>query len=602
MKERDAMTLESEKIEQMNRYMVNIAYFSMEVGLEQEVPTYSGGLGILAGDTLKSCADLQLPVVGVTLLHENGYFIQKLDQDGNQTEEPVNWDPSNCMNLLPYTVKVKISGRDVAIRAWRYMIQGVTGATVPVYFLDTNMEENHPEDRIITAQLYGGDNEYRLIQEAVLGIGGVRMLRAMGYNRLTTHHMNEGHASLLTLELLRMHEKDPESVWFEQARWDPDAVRDLCVFTTHTPVSAGHDRFPNDMVKKVLGEKKENPKAGEDPYLIHGIPYEVVDRLSGEHDFHMTLLALNLSRYANGVAKKHGQVSKEMFPEYEIDSITNGVHVRTWMCKGFQSLMDQYLPGWEADSFLLRQAVGVPPDEVWAVHQSQKEKLFAYVREQKGIKLDPEVLTLGFARRATAYKRADLLFRDLDRLKKIAKEGGKFQLIYAGKAHPKDDSGRDLIRRIVKLSKDLSDTIPIVYLENYDFALGKLMTSGVDVWLNNPQRPQEASGTSGMKATLNGVLNFSVLDGWWIEGHREGITGWSIGPRPSKAERGSGSDQGDVDDLYDKLQNVIIPTFYNKRECWIEMMLDGLSLNGSFFNTNRMMLQYVSSAYLRKLE
>jgi len=596
------MTLESEKIEELNRFVVKIAYFSMEVGLEQEVPTYSGGLGILAGDPLKSCADLQLPVVGVTLLEENGYFIQKLDDRGNQTEEPVDWDPSSCMKLLPYLVKIKICGRDVSIRAWRYLIQGASGSSVPVYFLDTNIEDNDPADRGITSCLYGGDEEYRLKQEAVLGIGGVRMLRAMGYNHLTTYHMNEGHASLLTLELLRMYEKAPESVWFEEARWDPDKVKDLCVFTTHTPVSAGHDRFSFDLVKKVLGRRKENIRAGEDPYLIHDIPFEVVDRLSGEQDFHMTLLALNLSRYANGVAKKHGQVSKAMFPEYEIDSITNGVHVGTWMSKEFQSLMNRYVPGWEGDSFLLRQAMGIPPDQVWTAHQACKKELLSYVREKAGLEMDPEALTIGFARRAAAYKRADLLFRDIERLKRIARDSGRIQIIYAGKAHPKDQPGKDLIRRIVTLSKDLGRTIPIVYLENYDFSLGKLLTSGVDIWLNNPLRPQEASGTSGMKATLNGVINFSVLDGWWIEGHREGITGWSIGPRPTDVSPNMNTDEADVHDLYEKLEKIIIPLYYKDRERWIEIMLNGLSLNGSFFNTNRMMLQYVSSAYLRKLE
>jgi starch phosphorylase len=596
------MTLESEKIEQMNKHVVQIAYFSMEVGLAQGIPTYSGGLGILAGDTLKSCADLHLPVVGMTLLHEKGYFVQKLDSDGNQSEETVQWDPGACMELLPYVVKVRIVGRDVAIRAWRYMIDGVSGASVPVYFLDTNIEDNEPQDRELTAQLYGGDEDYRFRQEVVLGIGGVRMLKAMGYNRLTTYHMNEGHASLLTLELLREHERAPEAVWFEQARWDPELVKDLCVFTTHTPVSAGHDRFSNELVRKILGEQRQDSKAGEPPYLIHGIPFEVVDRLSGANEFHMTLLALNLSRYANGVAQRHGQISSEMFPEYEIDAITNGVHVRTWMSEEFQALMDRYVTGWRKDSFLLRQAVGIPPDEIWAAHQKCKARLFDYVRGKTGVSLDPEVLTIGFARRATAYKRADLLFRDVERLKRMARDAGAFQLVYAGKAHPRDDSGKDLIRRIVQLSRELAGTVPIVYLENYDFSLGGLLTSGVDVWLNNPQRPQEASGTSGMKATLNGVINFSVLDGWWIEGHREGITGWSIGPRPSKASRGAGSDEADVFDLYEKLEHVILPTYYKNRSEWIGIMQNGLALNGSFFNTNRMMLQYVTSAYLRKLD
>ncbi len=596
------MVLEHEKIESLNHFAIKIAYFSMEVGLEEDIPTYSGGLGILAGDTLKSCADLHLPVAGMTLLQEKGYFIQRLDEQGNQREEPVNWSPSTCMECLPHVIKVRICGRNVHVRAWRYLVRGVTGSTVPVYFLDTNMEENTPEDREITSTLYGGDEEYRFKQEVVLGIGGVRMLRAMGYHSLSTFHMNEGHASLLTLELLRENEKDPEEVWFEQARWDPESVKELCVFTTHTPVPAGHDRFPNALVRKVLGGERTDPRSGEESCLIHGIPFEVVDRLSGTGEFNMTLLALNLSRYANGVAKRHGEVSQEMFPEYEIDAITNGVHVRTWMSAEFQALMDRYVPGWKSDSFLLRQAVGIPPDEIWEAHQACKKKLLDAVREKTGRVLDPDILTIGFARRAAAYKRADLLFRDVERLKRIVGKAGKFQLIYAGKAHPKDEPGKDLIRRIIQKSRELSDVVPIVYLENYDFALGKLMTSGVDIWLNNPLRPQEASGTSGMKATLNGVINFSVLDGWWIEGHREGITGWSIGPRPAKDTAPGDTDSADVRDLYDKLESVILPTYYHHREAWIGIMQNSLSLNGSFFNTNRMMLQYVSSAYLRKLE
>ena len=596
------MSLERDVIERMNDYGVRIAYFSMEVGLEPDVPTYSGGLGILAGDTLKSCADLRLPVVGVTLRQEKGYFLQRLDPDGNQHEEPVEWDPASSMELLPYRAHVSICGRRVAIQAWRYVIRGISGAAVPVYFLDTNLPENQPEDRELTAYLYGGDEAYRLKQEVVLGIGGVRMLRAMGYNRLSTYHMNEGHASLLTLELLRRLARDPEEVWSEEARWDPEPVRELCVFTTHTPVPAGHDRFRDALVKQVLGRRKENPRAGEDPYLIHGIPFEVVNRLSGKGEFNMTLLALNLSRYANGVAKRHGEVSQEMFPEYEIDAITNGVHVRTWMSAPFQELMDRYVPGWRSDPFLLRQAMGIPREEVWSAHRRNKEELLTHVREAAGAALDPEVLTIGFARRATAYKRADLLFRDVERLQGIARRAGRFQLLFAGKAHPRDESGKELIRRIVRFGKELGGEIPVVYLENYDISLAKKMTSGVDVWLNTPLRPQEASGTSGMKATLNGVINFSVLDGWWIEGHREGITGWSIGPRPSAVPAGESSDRTDVEDLYRKLEEVVIPTYYRRRDEWIEIMLNGLSLNGSYFNTHRMMLQYVTSAYLRKLD
>ena len=588
--------MESKVVEKINGYGARIAYFSMEVGLTEDIPTYSGGLGILAGDTLKAGTDLQLPILGVTLLHEKGYFVQKLDGDGNQSEEPVIWDPSSFMELLPNIVQVNIDGRVVNIRAWRYWIDGLTGNRVPLYFLDTNLEENNEEDRGITTYLYGGDDEYRLKQEVVLGIGGVRMLRSMGYDDLSTFHMNEGHASLLTIELLKENMKSLEEVWYEEAVWNPALVRDLCVFTTHTPVPAGHDRFSKDLVKKILGRKDER-LSDRDGWLINDIPLKVVEQFCGEEDFHMTLLALNLSRYANGVAQKHGEVSKKMFPEYEIDAITNGVHVRTWASEPFQRLFDKYLQGWKSDSFLLRHAVCIPNEELWMAHQACKQQLFDYVNEKTNIKLDPDVLTIGFARRATTYKRADLLFSDIERIVNIAKNAGKFQLIFAGKAHPKDEPGKDLIRAIFRYAKELSGDIPIIYLEHYNIYLGRLLTSGVDVWLNTPTRPLEASGTSGMKATLNGVLNFSVLDGWWIEGHREGITGWSIGPRHDAADNSS---EIDARDLYEKLEKAIIHRYYNDKKMWIEMMKDALSINGSFFSTNRMMLQYISSAYLRK--
>jgi starch phosphorylase len=591
--------MESKVVEEINGYGARIAYFSMEVGLTEDIPTYSGGLGILAGDTLKAGTDLQLPMLGITLLHEKGYFVQKLDSDGNQSEEPVDWDPSSFMELLPNIVQVNIDGRVVHIHAWRYWIDGLTGNRVPLYFLDTNLEENSEEDREITTYLYGGDDEYRLKQEVVLGIGGVRMLRSMGYDDLSTFHMNEGHASLLTLELLKENKKSLEEVWYEEAVWDPALVRDLCVFTTHTPVPAGHDRFSKNLVKKILGRKDER-LSDRDGWLINDIPLKVVEQLSGEEDFHMTLLALNLSRYANGVAKKHGEVSKEMFPEYEIDSITNGVHVRTWASEPFQRLFDKYLQGWKSDSFLLRHAACIPNEELWMAHQECKHQLLGYVNETTDIKLDPDVLTIGFARRATTYKRADLLFSDIERIVNIAKNAGKFQLIFAGKAHPKDEPGKDLIRSIFRYAKELSGEIPIIYLEHYNIFLGRLLTSGVDVWLNTPTRPLEASGTSGMKATLNGVLNFSVLDGWWIEGHREGITGWSIGPRPEGSSAMDNSSEIDARDLYEKLEKAIIHRYYNDKRMWIEMMKDALSINGSFFSTNRMMLQYISSAYLRK--
>jgi starch phosphorylase len=586
----------SKIIEQMNGYEIRIAYFSMEVGLTEKIPTYSGGLGILAGDTLKACADIQLPVLGVTLLQEKGYFIQKLDDEGNQTEEYVDWDIFSNLELLPYTIKVEIEDRKVNVRVWRYLIEGAQGNYVPLYFLDTNQKDNSKDDRKITTHLYGGDKEYRFKQEIVLGIGGVRMLRAMGYHNLVTFHMNEGHASLLTLELLREKTRLLEEVWYEEARWDPDQVRNLCVFTTHTPMAAGHDRFPRELVMRMLGKKD----AEKDKWLINGVSSKVVEGLSGEDDFQMTLLALNLSRYANGVAKKHGQASKKMFPEHEIDAITNGVHIRSWASEPFQRLFDKYLHGWKTDPFLLRHSGGIPNEELWEAHMECKRRFCDYILEKTGITFDQDVLTLGFARRFTAYKRADLIFSDIKRLIEIAQNTGKFQLVFAGKAHPLDEPGKELIRKIFRHAKELSGKVPVVYLDRYDILLAKLITSGVDIWLNTPMRPLEASGTSGMKATLNGVLNFSVLDGWWIEGHQEGITGWSIGPKPSEVAPDSNSSENDIINLYEKLEKVIIPKYYNKRESWIEMMRDALSVNGSFFTTNRMLLQYVSSAYLLK--
>jgi starch phosphorylase len=595
--------MESSRVEQSDGYGAKIAYFSMEVGLTQEIPTYSGGLGILAGDTLKSCADLQLPVVGITLLHEKGYFIQCLDSQGNQTEKPVDWNPaSHRMEILPYTVTVTLEERKVAIRVWRYTLSGLSGAQVPIYFLDTGLPENHPSDRGITAHLYGGDAEYRFKQEIILGIGGVRMLRAMGFKDLNTFHMNEGHASLLTLELLREGKKPAEEVWLEEARWDTAQVKDLCVFTTHTPVPAGHDRFPYPLVKKILGQKEplKTPQPIEF-WRINEIPLKIVEQLAGEKEFHMTLLALNLSRYANGVAKKHGEVSKKLFPSHKIDSITNGVHTFTWTSPPFRKVFDQYIPGWANDPFLLRQAISIPPEALWAAHQECKERLCNTVREKANVQLDPNRLTIGFARRATAYKRADLIFRDINRLKEIAKKEGGIQLVFAGKAHPKDDPGKELIRRIIKNLDDVKEEIPSVYLENYDIYLAGLMTSGVDLWLNTPLRPHEASGTSGMKAALNGVLNFSILDGWWIEGHREGITGWCIGKPPTDGLQTDATDEADILDLYDKLERIILSKYYKDREGWIEMMKNALSLNSSFFSTHRMMLEYVSGAYLKKL-
>lgn len=554
-----------------------IAYFSMEIGLNKDIPTYSGGLGILAGDTIKSAADLRLPLVAVSLLTKKGYFRQVLDERGRQREESEEWEPLRFMIPLPERVNVEIEGRTVFVQAWLYVVKSLTGGTVPVFFLDTDVEENAPPDREITYFLYGGDRAYRLKQEMVLGIGGVRILKELGF-QIKKYHMNEGHASLLAVELLREFKRDIEEVWDERLVWDVERVKDLCVFTTHTPVEAGHDKFPYELVSRIMGDF---------------VPLYVLQDLGGKDHLNMTLLALNLSKYVNGVAKKHGEVSKNMFPGYEIHAITNGVHSYTWTCDSFKRLYDKYLPGWANEPELFVRVGRIPDEEIWNAHMEAKRQLLDFVRHNTGVEMSPDIFTIGFARRATAYKRADLLFSDLDRLERIGR--GRLQIIYAGKAHPKDEAGKFLIERIFVIKEKLKDSIKIVYLENYNIEIALKLVSGVDIWLNTPLRPLEASGTSGMKAAHNGVPNFSVLDGWWIEGHIEGFTGWAIGPSPDVPA----DPAMDANDLYNKLDNIILPTFYNDRHTWIRIMQNAIGKNAYYFNSHRMMRRYVTEAYFR---
>ncbi len=551
----------------------SIAYFSMEVGIDARIPTYSGGLGVLAGDTIRSCADLNVPLVAVTLFYKKGYFYQKLDPDGQQHELPFEWNAKDFLTLLPEKVSVTIEGRTVYVQAWVYNVPGISGYFTPILFLDTDIELNSEYDRSLTYYLYGEDERYRLCQEAILGIGGVRMLRELGFNHISRYHMNEGHASFLTLELLNERRSN-----YEQ-RWDVEGVRKMCVFTTHTPVPAGHDQFSYELVRKVMGEI---------------VPFPFLQELAGAEKLNMTLLALNLSHYVNGVEKEHGKVSREMFPGYSIDSITNGIHSTMWVCDSFKKLFDKYISGWRNDPFSLRYALSIPREEAWSAHQEAKKLLIDHLNAKKGAGMDYDTLTIGFARRATAYKRADLIFSDPERLLAITGNAGKIQLVFAGKAHPRDWAGKELIKKIVSAAGRMKDQIKIVYVDNYDIEMGKMITSGVDLWLNTPRRPQEASGTSGMKAAHNGVPSFSILDGWWIEGCIENITGWSIGT----VHDIDNSEPHDAQSLYDKLEKVIIPVFYNNRQQWIDVMRNSIAINASFFNTHRMVQQYVLNAYL----
>jgi starch phosphorylase len=547
------------------------------VAVDNAIPTYSGGLGVLAGDTLRSAADLQIPMVAVSLLHRKGYFDQRLDSLGNQLESPSKWSPENFLTRLPAQISLSLEGRQVRVGVWRYPFVGITGHIVPLLFLDTDLEINDSTDRSFTDFLYGGDERYRLCQEAILGLGGVAMLRALGYADIRVFHMNEGHSALATLAL--MEERCAPQLARRFSENEVEAVRRQCAFTTHTPVPAGHDRFSADLVDRVLGA--ERAAVLSQLRVMNGA-------------LNMTELALKFSGFVNGVSMRHGEVSRGMFPNHSIDAITNGVHAATWTAVPLAALYDRMIPEWRRDNCFLRYAVGIPVAEIRQAHSQAKKELLQQVRWLTGIHLDEKVFTLGFARRATGYKRGDLLFTDLERLKNIARQAGPLQLIYAGKAHPRDDGGKAIIRRIFEAAATLANDVRVVYLENYDMALGKLLCSGVDVWLNTPLRPQEASGTSGMKAALNGVPSFSVLDGWWIEGHIEGVTGWSIGDDES-AENDSIAEAAS---LYQKLEQVILPLYYDDSDSFCQVMRSAIALNGSFFNTQRMVSQYLRNAYL----
>ncbi|HET7104385.1 MAG TPA: alpha-glucan family phosphorylase [Terracidiphilus sp.] len=550
-----------------------VAYFSMEIAIQPTMPTYSGGLGMLAGDTLRSAADLGLPLAAFTLVHRKGYFEQHLNDDGSQTEEVQPWEPSDFCTEEAALTTVSIEDRVVTVRAWRYDLAGRYGHVVPIYLLDTDLDENSGPDRGLTDHLYGGDTSYRLQQEIVLGMGGARMARALGLD-VNVYHMNEGHAALLTQALLEsVMAGGPEG---EVTGADVEQVRRQCVFTTHTPVPAGHDRFSNEQATRILGGERAAR----------------VEKLGCCHDgmLNMTLMALRFSRYANGVALQHGKVSRAMFPQFAIDSITNGVHAATWISEPMQQLLDAHIPAWRRDNLQLRNAIDLPGEEILNAHRRAKETLLAEVEARTGLALNPQVLTLGFARRVAAYKRANLMCTDPERLVKIASEAGGLQIIFAGKAHPQDEAGKALIQCVIKMANRLSsDKLRIVYLENYGWSLGATITAGVDVWVNTPRRPYEASGTSGMKAALNGVPSLSILDGWWIEGCIEGVTGWAIEDGANDAEEAAS--------LYSKLESVILPLYHESPERWARLMRSTLAISGSFFNTNRMVNQYKRTSY-----
>ena len=542
---------------------LRVAYFTMEIALEKDIPTYAGGLGVLAADLMRSAADLEIAACCVTICWQHGYMKQEIKLDGSQQYEDIAWHPRKHMKRLPKTVAVKIEGREVTVGGWMYSLKDV-----PVFFLDTNLEENRPEDREITNHLYGGDGAMRLKQELVLGIGGVRMLRALGYNEVGTYHMNEGHAAFLTLELLKEREYKDEN------------VRKSCVFTTHTPVAAGHDYFEYDLVHRIAGDM---------------IPWHI-KKIAGEDRLGMTQLAMHLSRYTCGVSKVHGEISRRMFPGAAIDSITNGIHHPMWVSPEMAKLFDVHIKGWRENPELLeKHCRDLPDNELWEAHKAAKTRLITEVNKHTVTPFDTETLTIASARRIVSYKRPELLYENLERLKEVCH--GHVQIIHAGNAHPADRFAQEVIQRMIERAQHLKDFIRIVYLPNYNPDLAKLLVQGADVWLNTPMRLHEASGTSGMKACLNGVLNLSTLDGWWIEGYeRDPEAGWRIGPL-APAHDSSEHRKIDAEDLYTELQYQIIPEYeYEEHKRWIRRMKRAIGLVG-YFNTHRAVEEYLERAW-----
>ncbi|MEZ0170633.1 alpha-glucan family phosphorylase [Microvirga sp. TS319] len=542
-----------------------IAYLSMEIALRSEMHTYSGGLGVLAGDAVRSAADLSLPMVFVTLASRQGYLGQEIDAKGWQIDHADAWEPEDWATPLPDVMAATIEGRDVWVRPWLYEWTSSRGHKVPVILLDTHSDRNDLPDRGITHRLYGGDETYRLKQEIILGIGGEQALRSLGF-AIDIYHLNEGHAALLPLALLKR-----EAQTATTGDHDVEAVRRRCVFTTHTPVEVGHDRFDYENVTRILGD------------FIDADPLKA---LAGEDRLNMTRLALNLSDYVNGVSARHAETTRSMFPGYRIHAVTNGVHPGQWTHPAFARLFCRISPDWDVQPETLAGAVHLSDDDVWSAHLDAKDELIALVRERTGRHFGHDLPIIGFARRMTGYKRAGMLFSQWDRLTDIFRRH-PFQIVMSGKAHPHDEGGRELIHDIVRRAHHAE--IPVAFIPGYDLDIAKRIVAGSDIWLNTPQPPLEASGTSGMKAAFNGVLNVSTLDGWWPEGCDEGVTGWGIGPEGDYAEH--------AQVLYEKLERSILPLYAEDRPGWIRMMRQAIAGIGPVFNTQRMMETYAREAY-----
>ncbi len=527
----------------------------MEFALHPEIPNFAGGLGVLAADLAKSAADLSMPMIGVSLIYHK-------DDDPEKAFDPVKF-----FTKIPETITIEIEGREVKIGCWKYEVEGKSGFKVPIYFLDSFLPENKHWDRDLTKDLYDTNQYTRLCQEAILGIGGVRMLRALGHEDINVFHMNEGHASFLSFERL------------SEEEGDLDKVKAHNVFTTHTPIPAGHDRFPHDMVKKVLGEI---------------VPHRV-EKIAGHDEFHTTKLALRTSRVANGVSKRHAEVCKKMFPQHDFLAITNGVHHRSWIAAPMRKLFDAHLAGWEDDPGLLAKALEIPDEEVKKAHRESKKVFIDYLNKhpqflaqdtdelKEDDYFDEETLTITFSRRFVPYKRPLLLFETINRLREIGYH--KLQIVYSGTCHPGDDYCNGVMHELKRLQLELRGQVKLAVFPTRNLDSAALMVAGSDVWLNNPEPPMEACGTSGMKAAMNGCLNFSSPDGWWLEAmEMDEKSGWAFGCEIS------GHDVFDCDAIYSGLIEVI-DTYYKKPEEWTERMKHSIAL-GAYFNTHRNIQDY----------
>jgi glycogen phosphorylase len=547
---------------------LNIAIFVMEIGVDNRIPTFSGGLGVLAGDLAHSFADLGLPATFITLLSRHGYTKQGLDRGAGQTDAPQHWDPEKLLSPTNVHVTIEVAGVPQKVGAWEYRIRGKSESSV--LFLDTDFAENEKTFREATERLYGGETKHKLLQDIILGIGGYKVLRALG-REVDVYHLNESHASLVVVELLR-------------DLGGPEATRKRCAFTTHTPLAAGNDVFPVPLIEEALGKCSWMDWASE----------------SVDGWVNLSRLAAKYSGVTNAVSLKHRYVSEGLLGRDSITYVTNGVYHRRWVHEELKRVYDRHLPHWQDSPALLVRALGIPLEDLAEARRAVKGTLVALVNERTGLRFEEGVLTVSVAKRMTGYKRNSMILSDPGRLDRIATDNGGIQVVLAGKAHPRDDVAKRMLADAMHKADQLnhgSQKVKVAILENYDIEMASILVAGSDVWLNNPEKPMEACGTSGIKAAMNGVLNFSVYDGWWLEGGIDGVNGWGIGQRPGWEQVGSQANGEDVDDMYKRLADEIAPAYYHDRERWQNMSRMSIATAGPLFNSYRMVGDYMTKVY-----